>query len=114
MNLPKITGGKRNRRIVATVFVVGLVVGSAGIAAALTMTDLGAEQISLFQSQTEASDLNIQSYDTAVSGEDSVAVDVTLNNTDSSAHEANVTIQLLDSSGGMCLPRCDFGSSLSW
>ncbi|HET7324615.1 MAG TPA: FxLYD domain-containing protein [Halococcus sp.] len=101
MNLAKITGAKRNRRVIGTVFVVGLVVGSAGIAAALTMTDMGTEQISLFNSGTSDSDFTIQSYDTAITGTDSVDVVLTLNNGDAAAHNASVTVQLLDSSGNV-------------
>lgn len=101
MNLSKITGTKQNRRAVVAVFVVGLVVGSAGIAAALTMTDLGTEQISLFSSGTSDSDFTIQSYDTMVTGTDSVDVALTLDNAGSSAHNASVTVQLLDSSGAV-------------
>ncbi len=100
MNLAKITGLKQNRRIVVAVFVVGLVIGSAGVAAGLSMTTLDIEKISLFDSQTADSDFSITSYDTTVTGADSVDVAVTLDNTDTAnAHEADVTVQLVDSNG---------------
>ena len=89
-----------NRRIVAGIFVVGLVIGSAGVAAGLSMTTLDVDKISLFDSQTADSDFSITSYDTTVTGQDSVDVSVTLNNTDSvNAHEGDATVQLVDSTG---------------
>ncbi len=102
MKNPLSTIKTSNRRIVTAVFVVGLVIGSAGVAAGLSLTTLGVEQISLFDSQTAASDLNIQSYDTTVTGADSVDVALNLTNTDATnAHEASVTVQLVDSTGAV-------------
>ena len=89
-----------NRRIVAGIFVVGLVIGSAGVAAGLSMTTLDVDKISLFDSQTADSDFSITSYDTTVTGQDSVNVSVTLSNTDTvNAHQSDATVQLVDSTG---------------
>lgn len=66
------------------------------------MTTLDVDKISLFDSQTADSDFSITSYDTTVIGQDSVDVSVTLSNTDTAnAHEADATVQLVDSTGAV-------------
>jgi hypothetical protein len=101
------------RRIIATVFIVGLVIGTAGVATALTQTSLNTQQLSLFDSQTADSDFSITSYDTTITGEDSVTVDLTLNNTDSAAHEADVTVQLVDSTGTVLVEETQVTGSVA-
>jgi len=87
------------RRVIVLVLVVGLVIGSVGVVAGLSMTKLTAEQIQLWESGTTDSNFNIESYDTHVKGRNTVDVSTELQNKDSSAHEAQVTVQLLDSNG---------------
>lgn len=90
----------RNALVVA--LIVGLVIGGTGVAAALSFTDLNTEKISLFGAGTSSSDLNIKSQDTSVYSEDRMVVRLTAENTDTNnAHEANITVQVLDSSGNV-------------
>lgn len=87
----------RNALVIA--LIVGLVIGGTGVAAALTFTDLNTEKISLFGADTASSDLNIKSQDTSVYSEDRMVVRLTAENTDAdNPHEADVTVQILDSS----------------
>lgn len=89
-----------HRKAIVVVAGVSILSGIAGTAAALTLTSLDTQQISLFDSQTADSNFNIQSYDTKVKGKEKVDVDLTLKNTDTNAsHRANVTVELLDASG---------------
>ncbi|EMA42743.1 hypothetical protein [Halococcus saccharolyticus] len=90
----------RNALVVA--LIVGLVIGGTGVAAALSFTELNTEKISLFGAETASSDLNIKSQDTSVYSEDRMVVRLTAENTDTNnAHEANITVQVLDSSGNV-------------
>jgi len=88
------------RRVIVLVLVVGLVIGSVGVVAGLSMTSLSPEKIELWNSQAQDTDFNIQTSDTDVKGKDRIDVSIELKNQDtSSAHEADVTVQLLDANG---------------
>ena len=88
------------RRVIVLVLVVGLVIGSVGVVAGLSMTSLSPEKIELWDSQAQDTDFNIQTSDTDVKGKDRIDVSIELKNQDtSSAHEADVTVQLLDANG---------------
>jgi len=88
------------RRVLVLVLVVGLVIGSVGVVAGLSMTSLSPEKIELWNSQAQDTDFNIQTSDTDVKGQDRIDVSTEIKNQDtSSAHEADVTVQLLDTNG---------------
>lgn len=85
-----------HKKAVAVVVGIAVLSGVAGTAAALTLTSLSVERISLFDSRTDDSNFNVDSYDTQVKGKDKVSVDVTVSNTDTTEHAANVTVQVLN------------------
>ena len=90
------------RRVIVLVLVVGLVIGSVGVVAGLSMTGLSPEKVELWNSQAQDTDFNIQTSDTDVKGKDRIDVSVEMKNQDtSSAHEADVTVQLLDANGNV-------------
>lgn len=105
---------KSGRRVIALVLVVGLVIGSAGVVAGLTMTSLSVEQVQLWESQSGDTDFNIQAYDTKVKGQDKIDVATELKNTDTSgAHEADVTVQLLNANGDIIANETQATGSVS-
>lgn len=81
---------------------LALFTGVAGTAAALTLTSLDVDRIGLWKASTNAPDIRMEGHDANVKAKDQVDVQVSLSNTDSAeAHEGNVTVQLLDSSGAI-------------
>lgn len=100
MDIPINRTTGRNALVVA--LIVGLVIGGTGVAAALSFTSLNTEKVSLFGAETASSDLTVSSQDSTVYSEDRIVVRLTAENTDAdNAHEANVTVQILDSSGNV-------------
>lgn len=95
--LDRLSGASFHKKALAVVVGLAVVSGIAGTAAALTLTSLETQNITLFGSQSDDSNFNIQSYDTKVKGKQKVDVDLTVHNTDTSnAHRANVTVQVLN------------------
>lgn len=90
-----------NRKRLFALLATGALLGSMGTVAALSTTGLATEKITLLSGEVADSDFIRQSYDTQVKGQQKVDVDLTLENTDSTSHSANVTVQLLDSSGAI-------------
>lgn len=90
---PRQTG----RRTLVGVAAGMLVLGMMGYGIAITFTDLGTEFISVFTSSTADSNFNVDEYRTTVKGSDRLTVRVTLTNTDTVDHSANVTVTLLNS-----------------
>jgi SLAP domain-containing protein len=71
------------------------------VAAALTINSI-TERLGLWQSAFESTSFTIQSFRLNPKGANRVEVPLTLRNTDTeSAHSAEVTVQLLDSSGNV-------------
>jgi len=102
------------RRVIVLVLVVGLVIGSVGVVAGLSMTSLGPEKIELWDSQAQDTNFNIQTYDTDVKRQDRIDVSTEIKNQGTSgAHEANVTVQLLDSSGNILIEETKATGSVS-
>ena len=101
------------RRVIVLVLIVGLVIGSAGVVAGLSMTNLNPEKIELWDSQAQDTNFNIQTYDTDVKRQDRVDVTTEVKNQDTSTHEANVTVQLLDSSGNILIEETKATGSVS-
>ena len=91
------------RRVIVLVLVVGLVIGSVGVVAGLSMTSLSPEKVELWDSQAQDTNFDIQTYDTDVKRQDRIDVSTEIKNQDSSAHDANVTVQLLDSDGNILI-----------
>jgi|SRR5436309_3562358 len=79
----------------AAIVVLSLVIGSA---AALVITALTAEKISIFGSSVTNSHFIVTSLSTKLSGQNKITETVTIQNVDTSAHATNVNTQLLDSS----------------
>jgi len=69
------------------------------IAAAITVTNLASEKISIFSGQVQDSDFVIDSVVSKPLGKNTVIVFVEVRNTDTITHSANVTVQLLDENG---------------
>jgi hypothetical protein len=70
------------------------------VAAALTINSI-TERLGLWQSSFEDTSFAIQSFRLNPKGANRVEVPLTLRNTDTAAHTANVTVQLLDASGNV-------------
>lgn len=95
--LDRLSGASFHKKALTVVVGLAVVSGIAGTAAALTLSSLETQNITLFGSQTQDSKFNIKSYDTKVKGKQKVDVDLTVHNTDTSnTHRANVTVQLLN------------------
>ncbi len=72
----------------------------AGTAFALTQTTLTAEQIELFKTQTSVTDFSVSSFTSTPSGDNDLTIDLNLDNDDAGgAHQANVTVNIMDSTG---------------
>lgn len=89
-----------HRRSLVLIAAVTVISGMAGTATALTVDTgtLETQVVSLFSGQTTQSELTIQAYETKFKGKEKIDVSVTIHNpsSSSSAHEGNVTVQLLD------------------
>jgi hypothetical protein len=70
------------------------------VAVALTITPI-TERLGLWQSAFEDTSFTIQSFRLNPKGANRVEVPLTLRNTDTAAHTADVTVQLLDASGNV-------------
>ena len=68
---------------------------------ALTINNLTAEQISLFAGQVSDSDFAIDNISTDFVSSNKIRIKLTIRNTDTSIHSANVTVTLLNSTGDM-------------
>lgn len=87
-------------RLPAVLVVLLLLSSTAGVVVGLSITSLSTQKASLFASNTSASDFTIASFDTKVQGFDQVDVDVTLENTDTTTHAANVTVEVVNETSG--------------
>ncbi len=89
-----------HRRSLVLIAAVTVISAMAGTATALTVdtATLETEVVSLFSGQTQQSELTVKAYETKFKGKKKIDVSVTLHNPSSStsAHEGNVTVQLLD------------------
>lgn len=89
-----------HRRSLALLAAITVISAMAGTATALTVDTAALEiqVVSLFSGQTKGSDLTVKAYETKFKGKKKIDVSVTIHNPSSStsAHEGNVTVQLLD------------------
>ncbi len=73
----------------------------AGTAYALTQTTLTAEQIEIFKTQTLGTQFTVSSFTSTPSGSRKVDIVLKLDNDDTvNPHQANVTVNILNSTGG--------------
>ncbi len=81
-------------------WIVVIIVLMMGVAAAVVITELPSEHISLFGVNVASSVFTITSTDTTFHGPNKITVKLTLTNTDTvNSHSADVTVWLLDNSG---------------
>lgn len=83
------------------------------IATAIVIISLTPEKISLFTGQPVNSNFVIDSISTNFKGLNKIAVKLTVRNSDTVQHSANVTVQLLDMSGSL-ITISGIEMSLSW
>lgn len=88
---------KKTGAAVAGLLVLG--VGALGTAAALDIIDGPDQVLSVFESSTEKSAFSLEATDLELHGKDAMDVSWTVKNTDDQAHDAEVTVQLLDDAG---------------
>jgi len=72
-------------------------------ATALTVISLDPEKLNVWLGTYADTDFTILSSKTILSGRNKVKITIELKNTDTVAHSANVTVQLLDSNGDIIL-----------
>jgi len=96
---PKRVTGLRKRLNKSVPLWLVLIILISGTAAALTLYTLTPEKISLFKGEITDSDFVVDNLVTKTKGLNKIVVKVTLRNTDTANHEANVTVALLDSNG---------------
>ncbi|MEE9181648.1 MAG: hypothetical protein V3U33_03670 [candidate division NC10 bacterium] len=89
---------RRSKRMVSARFAVVLsILVFAGTAFALTQTTLPNEVLEIFNTNYVASDFSIASFTTKPQGGNKLTIDITLDNQDGvSAHQANVTVNLIN------------------
>jgi len=86
--------------LVAVLLAVSLV----STVAALTITPLGNQRISLWSGRVQDTDFSITNYNVQHKGNNKVNVLIELTNADpGNAHQANVTVQLLNSNGDILI-----------
>ncbi len=92
--------GKEKTKITVRLAALLLVLSVAGTTLALTQTTLTTEIIEIFNTNYAASNFTIQSFKTKPQGNNKLIIDITLDNQDSgSAHQANVTVNLINATG---------------
>ncbi len=91
---------RRTTRVSLRLAVLLVSLAIAGTAYALTQTTLTAEQIELFKTQTSVTDFSVSSFTSTPSGDNDLTIDLDLDNDDSGgAHQANVTVNIMNSTG---------------
>ncbi len=95
------TARRRTAKVSLRLAVLLVSLAIAGTAYALTQTTLTAEQIEIFKTQTLGTDFTVSSYTSTPSGARKVDIVLNLDNDDAGgAHQANVTVNLLNATGG--------------
>lgn len=100
---PRRTPRKGVRTISLRLAALLMILAVAGTAFAVTQTSLSTEFFELWQSQSQATDFTVTDFTFTPSGDNNVTIDLTLHNDDTIAHFANVTVQLLNSTGDVIL-----------
>lgn len=91
------TSKKKIGAVVGGLLVAGL--AALGTAAALDIIDGPDQILSVFESDTKTSSFDLQSTDADLQGKHALSVSYTVKNTDNETHDAEITVQLLDSTG---------------
>ena len=91
---------RRTTRVSLRLAVLLVSLAVAGTAYALTQTTLTAEQIELWKSQTLGTDFTVSSFVSSPSGDNDLKIELKLDNDDTvNAHQANVTVNIMNSTG---------------
>ena len=85
------------------VWLLVLLVASSAFATALVIMSLPTQRVGLWSGQVAPTDFTITEFDVKYEGPHKIVVTVTVKNTDSKTHSAEVTVQLLDSQGNVIL-----------
>jgi len=85
------------------VWLLVLLVASSAFATALTIMSLPTQRVGLWSGQVAGTDFTITDFHVKYKGPNKIVVTVTVKNTDSKTHSAEVTVQLLDSQGNVIL-----------
>jgi len=85
------------------VWLLVLLVASSAFATALTIMSLPTQRVGLWSGQVAGTDFTITDFHVKYKGPHKIVVTVTVKNTDSKTHSAEVTVQLLDSQGNVIL-----------
>ncbi len=94
------TARGRTTRVSLRLAVLLVSLAIAGTAYALTQTTLTAEQLEIFNSQSTVTDFTVSSFVSSPSGDNDLTIDVDLDNADAGgAHQANVTLNIMNSTG---------------
>ncbi len=95
------TARRRTTKVSLRLAVLLVSLAIAGTAYALTQTTLTAEQIEIFKTQTLGTDFTVSSFTSTPSGTRKVDIVLKLDNDDTvNPHQANVTVNLLNATGG--------------
>ncbi len=95
------TARRRTTKVSLRLAVLLVSLAVAGTGYALTQTTLTAEQIEIFKTQTLGTDFTVSSFTSTPSGTRKVDIVLKLDNDDpGNPHQANVTVNLLNSTGG--------------
>jgi len=86
------------KRIFILVLFLALVCVSV---AAITLSDLPAIKMSVFNQQFQSADFSVTNVNVDLRGETQVRLRLSLQNNDVQTHSANVTVQLIDNSGAI-------------
>jgi len=81
--------------------IVLVLISTVGTAYALTIIALQIERINIWEGQYQDTDFTITAFKTRLIGKNRVWIRITIKNNDVNVHSANVTVQLLDSSGNL-------------
>ncbi len=92
------SAGKVSVRLTALLVILAV----AGTTLALTQTTLPSELLELWGTQYIATDFTVVTFKTKFSGLNEIKIDIKIKNTDiTTAHFANVTVQLLNTTGDL-------------
>ncbi|MFQ5918543.1 MAG: hypothetical protein ACE5I4_00690 [Thermoplasmata archaeon] len=91
------------RAVSLWVVLVMVLLAVAATAVGILTTGVTIRQLSLFETNFEASDFALTELELEIEGKNRVEVELVLTNTDSTPHAAEVTVQVLDSNGDVVM-----------
>ena len=95
---------QRAKRVVSLWVVVLLVIlAVATTAVGILTAGVTIQKLSLFEANFEATDFDLTEFELEIEGRNRIEVELVLTNTDSTSHEAEVTVQILDAGGDVIL-----------